>query len=264
MLSVLSIASVLLSTSALANDNPMAFVGEAHNEAVWSLYCQNPDADSQDIPELTADLWIASGGDERYHEEAVEWFTVLFNGEAEAVLERRVPTDVMKRYHEYMDLVEDANPDSLSTILADIDALDQVTMKEFSGQSETLLLGTSAVLRSSSELWLSDMISDEGSWEDNVQYQWKDGSGGMGIDWGEVIEADATGFFFGGVGAAGGAALGAAWGGVLTLGTLTIPGAVVGGFVGLAVGSGGASTFEFTKQDEVRDFVDGGGCDDLK
>lgn len=261
MLSVLLFASVLLSTSASADDNPMAFVGEAHNEAVWSLYCENPDAEAQDIPELTADLWIASGGDELYREEAIEWFTVLFNGEAEAVLERRVPAAVMKRYNEYMDLVEDANPDSLSTILADIDELDQVTMKEFSGQSETLLLGTSAVLRSSSELWLSDMIADEGSLEDNIQYQWKDGSGGVGIDWGEVIEADATGFFFGGMGAA---ALGAAWGGTLTLGTLTIPGAVVGGLVGMTVGSGGASHFEFVKQDEVRDFVDDGGCDDIK
>lgn len=263
MLSFLSITSVLLSTSASAGDNPMAFVGEAHNEAVWSLYCENPDADVQDLPEMTADLWISSGGDERYREEAIEWFTVLFNGEAEAVLERHVPTKVMERYNEYMDLVEGANPDSLSTIIANIDALDQVTMKEFNGQSETLLLGTSAVLRSSSQLWLSDMISDEGSWEDNLQYQWKDGSGGVGIDWGEVIEADATGFFFGGAGAAGGAVIGAAWGGSLTLGTLTIPGAVVGGFVGLAVGSGGASTREFKLQDEVRDFVDDGGCDDL-
>ena len=193
MLSVLPIASVLLSTSALADDNPMDFVGKAHNEDVWSLYCRNYDADVQDLPEMTADLWIANGGDERSCEEAVEWFTVLFNGEAEAALERRVPADVMERYNEYMDLVEDANPDSLSTILANIDALDQVTMKEFDGQSETLRLGTSAVLRSSSELWLSDMISDDGSWEDNIQYQWKDGSGGVGIDWGEVIEADATG-----------------------------------------------------------------------
>jgi len=258
MLSILSISSVLMSTAALANENPMAFVGEAHNDAVWTMYCKNPDAVSEDIPEMTADLWIASGGDERYRAEAIEWFTALFNGDVEAALERRMQADVLSRYDEYMSLVEGITHESLPAVVADIEALDQRTMLEFDGRSETLLLGTSAVLKSSSELWLSEMLPEGESWEDNLEYQWKDAGGTVHIDWGEVIEADATGFFYG---AAGGIISGGMWGGTLTVGTLTIPGAVVGGLVGMTVGSGGSSLNEYVKQDEVRDFVNEGGCE---
>lgn len=254
MISILSVLSVFVSTSAQAADNPMDFVGDAHNTGVLEMLGENNEPSVGEMPALTTDLWISYGGDERYREEATEWFTVLLDGDAKAALMSQAPERVLVRYDEYMSLVDDLSPDNLSEVVADIEALDDETMKDFSGESLRLLLSTSAVLKSSSELWVSDEFSDEGSWdEDDLQYQWRDdGSGSMGLDFGEIAEADAEGVFVGGLA---GVVAGSGVGGTLTLGTLTIPGAVVGGLAGVIAGSAGSSLLEYVKQDEVRDFV---------